>query len=526
MKRFGLKVVVILAIPLAFPAFGQGLSQFTLDDFLVNDDTGSAEQEYCDVAMNSAGNIVITWNDWRNGYGPDIYAQRYSSSGTAIGPNFKVNDDTGSAYQYNPAVAMDGSGNYVITWSDWRYGSYPIYADIYVQRFDSSGAAIGPNFKVNDDTDTGAISHSFPAVVMDVAGNFIICWEDNRSYLDIYAQRYSSSGAAIGSNFKVNDNNLALCLNPSIAIDGTGKFVVSWIDYRNGNPDIYAQRFNSSGTAIGSNFKVCDDTGNAWPMHPSVAMDNVGKFVITWEDYRNSYYPYDNSDIYAQRYSSSGLALGSNFRVNSDTGKAFQYYPAIAMDKAGRFVIAWEDWRYAAGPNYYRWTYAQKYNSSGGLIDTNYWVHNPLYASLNEDPAVAPNDSTICLVWKDSRGGYAKGWDIYAKIVDWTWAGCNFVPGDVNGVGGITLTDIIHLINFYFDKDKPPCLGSDLGNCWEPFPLCRGDIDGIGGTTLTDIIYLVNYYFDKSRPATSCNGADPGNCWTPVASDGCCLPVP
>jgi hypothetical protein len=518
MRRFGLGLFLIMLTFVVLPAYGQGLRQFT-PDFLVNDDMGSAEQEFCDVAMNSAGNIVIIWNDWRNGP-PDIYAQRYSPSGTAIGPNFKVNDDTGTAYQDNPSVAMDGSGNFVITWSDWRYGSYPIYADIYAQRFDSSGTALGPNFQVNDDT--GNITHYYPAVAMDVAGNFIICWEDNRSYLDIYAQRYNSSGAAIGSNSKVNDNNLALCLNPSIAIDGTGRFVVSWIDHRNGNPDIYAQRFNSSGTAIGSNFKVCDDTGNAWPAYPAVAMDSVGKFVITWEDYRNSYYPYDNGDIYAQRYNSSGVTLGSNFRVNSDTGTAFQYNPAIAMDKAGRTVIAWEDWRYATGPNYYRWTYAQRYNSSGSLLDTNYWVHDPLYASLNEEPAVAANDSTICLVWKDSRR--AMGWDIYAKIVDWDWPGCSAVPGNVNGAGGITLADIVHLLNYVFDRDNPPCLGTDPGNCWTPNPLCRGDVNNSMDITLGDIIHLLNYVFDRDNPP--CFGPDPGNCWAPVANGACCLPLP
>jgi len=101
---------------------------------------------------------------------------------------------------------------------------------------------------------------------------------------------------------------------------------------------------------------------------------------------------------------------------------------------------------------------------------------------------------------------------------------CTAIPGDVNSSGGITITDIIHLINYYFDKDKPPCVGSNPGNCWEPTPLCRAEINGIGGTTLPDIIYLVNYYFDKDK--LPCVGADPGNCWTPVATGTCCFPVP
>ena len=72
------------------------------------------------IAANSSGDFVITWVDNRNG-NSDIYAQRYSSDGTAIGNNFRVNDDgTEVDYQYSPSVAIDNSGNFIITWYDYR----------------------------------------------------------------------------------------------------------------------------------------------------------------------------------------------------------------------------------------------------------------------------------------------------------------------------------------------------------------------------------------------------------------------
>ena len=48
-------------------------------------------------------------------------------------------------------------------------------------------------------------------------------------------------------------------------------------------------------------------------------MDSAGDFVVTWESYGE-----DSSDfgVYAQAYSSSGAALGSEFRVNTYTGGA------------------------------------------------------------------------------------------------------------------------------------------------------------------------------------------------------------
>jgi hypothetical protein len=101
-------------------------------------------------------------------------------------------------------------------------------------------------------------------------------------------------------------------------------------------------------------------------------------------------------------------------------------------------------------------------------------------------------------------------------------------PGDVNGTLPISLPDVIHLVNYVFDKDRPAtsCLGSSPGNCWTPDPLCRGEVNGTSPISLPDVIHLVNYVFDKDRPATSCLGSSPGNCWTPVASGMCCLPLP
>jgi len=102
-------------------------------------------------------------------------------------------------------------------------------------------------------------------------------------------------------------------------------------------------------------------------------------------------------------------------------------------------------------------------------------------------------------------------------------ASCSAIPGDVNASSTITIGDIIHLVNYIFDKDKLPCLGTDPGNCWTPGPFCRGDANQTGTITIGDIVHLVNYIFDKDR--LPCLGSDSGNCWTPAANGACCLPV-
>jgi hypothetical protein len=375
-------------------------------NFKVNDDIGSSDQWHQDIAIDGSGNFVIAWEDERNWNG-DIYIQRYNSSGTRLGSNVKVNDDTESHYQLFPVIAMDHLSNFVVTWEDNRNGNY----DIYAQKYDPSGTPLGSNFKVNDDS--GSTWQEEPAIKIDGSGNFVITWCDRRNgNLDIYAQRYDSSGTPIGSNFKVNDDfGSASQLHPAIGMDGSGNFVITWQDHRNNNSDVYMQRYNASCVALGTNLKVNDDTITASQWYPTISMDGSGNFVITWMDYRNG-----NFDIYAQRYNSSGITLNSNFKVNDDAGTTFQYYPAIATDDSGKFVITWEDYRNGNAD-----IYAQRYESSGNPKGNNYFVPNSQYASFAQQyPAVVANGSNIYFTWTDNRR--AKGWDIYTKVVDWNWS--------------------------------------------------------------------------------------------------------
>ena len=211
------------------------------DDFLVNDDTtGGCSQYFPAVAMAASGNFVICWHDKRNSLGGDIYAQRYNSSGVALGANFRVNDDVGTSTQYKPSISMDADGDFVVCWRDERNGKY----DIYAQRYNSSGDALGANFRVNDDDGPG-LGECYPSVAMDVDGDFIICWQDGRNGDgDIYAQRFHSDATTLGRNYLVNqrpDVPNPIQWDPSVALNND-QISFAWMDDRRSRGwDIYAK---------------------------------------------------------------------------------------------------------------------------------------------------------------------------------------------------------------------------------------------------------------------------------------------
>ena len=367
--------------------------------FLINDDDGNGNQYNPAVATDANGNFIVVWRDTRNNIW-DIYAQRIKNDGSFVNSNFRVNDDNSNSWKISPAVAFDNSGNFAVAWEDFRNGD----GDIYIQRYQADGTLLGTNIKVNDDSQSKQQSN--PAVTFDDAGNFFVVWEDERNgNKDIFAQKFDASGNAISVNFQLNDdNNQKNQKFPAVAFQKPGNFIVVWEDDRNDYGDIYLQPLSSNGTLIGTNSKINDDVNSAWQYYPAIALDNAGNFVVVWEDERNG-----DGDIYAQRFSQDGTRNGSNFRVNSDNTSAWQMLPAVGMDSSGNFTVVWIDFQNNAGG-----IYGQQYHADGTKIGSNFQISDNNASIIYQNPiAIAVNGTgDAIVVWQDNRNGNS---DIYAQ---------------------------------------------------------------------------------------------------------------
>ncbi|MDH5186062.1 MAG: T9SS type A sorting domain-containing protein, partial [candidate division WOR-3 bacterium] len=382
------------------------------NNFLVNDDIASSQQRVSSIAINGSGGFVVVWEDERNG-NTDIYGQRLDSNGNLIGNNLRINDDIGNASHFYSSVAADRTGGFMVAWTDGRNQSY----DIYCQRFDAMGNPINFNLKVNDDL---VNAHQwYPWVAMDSAGNSVIVWMDARddNRYDIFGQRYDNAGNPVEANFKVNDDGNGYQIYASVAKSSNGAFVVTWMDERDDNFNIYAQRYDSNGIPLGSNFRVDDDMAGNYAGYPAVAIDPIGNFVIVWEDGRNGV-----SDIYGQLYDNQGQAVGNNFRVDDDFNQAYQYSPTAAIANDGRVIVVWSDWRFDdLDPE----IFAQRFWLNGVRIGSNALINEPDTFAYEHQwtigQSVAANSNQIGFAWTDNRRH--KGFDIYGKLTDWNLIG-------------------------------------------------------------------------------------------------------
>lgn len=323
--------------------------------------------------------------------------------------DFLVNDDASGAEQKTPRVAVTDRG-FVITWVDTRDGSN----DIYLQRFDLDGNTIGDNVIVNDDT-TGAFQ-SEPALAVDRTGLYSIVWKDYRNGAypfdpNLYFQRYDSAVSPVNANGNMsNEKADALKETPDIALSPWGGGMLVWADYRNNNWDIYAQMITAAGSLVGSNFKVNTESGTFQQHAPRVAVSPEGWFVVVWYDNRRG-----NDDIYAQRYDSLGTMLGNNIKINSDVGDIRQAFPDVTTDGAGHFTVVWVDWRQGTYPNNPD-IYARKFDTNLVAVTNDLRINKDGTARAQRQPCIAADRrGNVAIIWADST---STSWDIVGQMID------------------------------------------------------------------------------------------------------------
>ena len=305
-------------------------------EFVINTYTTN-HQSFPSVASLSGGGFVIVWQSLgQDGSGYGIFGQRYDSDGDMAGVEFQINTQSGFN-QAAPSVATLYGGSFIVTWhSAGQDGSG---SGIYGQLYDSDGVAQDDEFKINTTTEG---NQNFSFVESLTGGGFVVVWDSESqdgSGSELYGQIYDSAGQASGNELTINtftENDQKSCSAAGLA---DGGFVVVWAsDDQDGDGyGVYGQRYDAAGVAVGTEFIVNSYTV-ANQESPDVISLADGGFIVSWESYGQ-----DGSleGIYAQLYNGSATAIGNEIRLNSVTENN-QNDPVVASIFNLGFVALWE----------------------------------------------------------------------------------------------------------------------------------------------------------------------------------------
>jgi Ca2+-binding RTX toxin-like protein len=313
-------------------------SEFQVNTTTTNDQINPA------VALSLNNTFVVTWtsDQSNNGSGEDIYGQRFNSNGSPLGSEFRVNRST-LQDQNNADVAIDANGNFIVVYESGYQDNRVNGQDqngtgIVAQRFNSAGALVGPEFLVNTTTRN---DQTTPVVAINDQDDFVVAWVSNGqdgSGLGVFGQRYNGAGQPVGIEFQVNQDTDGNQLNPSVAIDSNGNFVVAWQGDNGEDEDgygIYAQRYSSTGNPIGSQILV-NSTTDGDQVNPSVSVDASGDFTVVWSSNQD-----DAFGIYGQRFFSNGDTNGEEFQVKQQSNRD-QTKPVVGVTPTSDYIVAWQ----------------------------------------------------------------------------------------------------------------------------------------------------------------------------------------
>ena len=389
----GVGLLGSLPLWLAIPVSAQ-TPRTVVPEFRVNSNM-TFTQDTPTVARVSSDEWVVVWRGNQTG-NSDIYAQSFASNGSVLGPEFRVNSNT-LGTRYYPVVTSSiisiSVEEWVVVWEGLQTGNY----DIYAQRFATNRSMLGSEFSVNRRGD----NQQGPVAASVNSAEWVIVWQSTQlGNYDIYAQRFATNGSVIGAEIRVNNNTAGDQAGPTVANVSAGEWVVVWNGRQTGDWNIYAQRFATNGSMLGSEFRVNSNTTG--DQLGKIASLSSGGWVVVWNGRQTG-----DWNIYAQRFAMNGSMLGAEFRVNSNaTGN--QDSLVVASVSPDEWVAVW---RGDQTGDYD--IYAQRFATNGSRIGSEFRVNSNMTGAQNS-PAIASGSlGEWMVVWLGDQTG---DFDIYGSI--------------------------------------------------------------------------------------------------------------
>ena len=375
-----------------------------LSDTQINTWTAN-NQNNSKISSLSDGNFVVIWESYnQNGNSWGIFGQIFYSNGAERGSEFPINNYT-TSNQSNPKIAASASGKFMVVWN-------PITSIISGQIFTNNGIKFGSDFQINKNT-ISTLAH--PSITALVNNNFVVIWGEN-SLIDV--QMLADDGTKVGSQF-----NISNLYYPLVAALADGNFVVTALRWPTGYGVVYAQIFYNNGTKLGTEFVV--STFPTDKSSISISSISNSNFMIVWSSQGQDIIGGTDWGIYGQSFTSSGVKIGNEFRVNTYIiGE--QQNPSITSLANGNYIVTWR----SNSQDGNGWgVYGQILDSTGKKIGNEFKV-NTITVYDQSNPSVSSLINTNFVVVWQSNNQDGSGWGVFGNIFqsDGSVIGFNICP--------------------------------------------------------------------------------------------------
>ncbi|MFC1643430.1 hypothetical protein ACFL5O_12245, partial [Myxococcota bacterium] len=315
--------------------------------------------------------------------------------GSEIHINSRVPHD-----QEQVQVAVGPGGQSVAVWlsdSQAAAGS----SELFGQLLDATGMKVGGEFQISHIAASSSHDRSHFDVAMASDGSFVVAWSEYAGTDAVYAQRYSASGAPLGSRITVNNDTDAWTeYEVSVARQAGGAFAVLF-DWEAGfTVGSRLQAYSADGTPLTDQPEWVSDQSRTYRL--DLAALTGGGYVSCWR-----YHDMD-TEIFCRLAGSDGVALGSEIHINSTTA-GVQDHPRVAALSHGGFVVAW-----MSEGTHGDFIGARVFDSSGSAASGELVASGPT-SEYPEEPAVAASESHFLVVWNGwENGGYSD--EIWGRV--------------------------------------------------------------------------------------------------------------
>jgi len=368
----------------------------------------NATVQYFPATAVSGHYLLVAWED----SGPsdsDILLSRKNLTqpwGTFEAPvevddtlrNGEVWDDGSSQKK----VALAAEGDLVVAvWMDNREGKYLIYAGVSLDGGRSFGESTPVAFSEGVQKD--------PDVAVR-GGTAYVVWEDTgEDPSSVEGRIYFAKGSVDGGVLTFSTPtavspplNEMVCKYPDVWVGDEGEIYVTWSGEAYDDWDIYLSVSFDGGESFSAPINLVRETSEATQWYPDL-VSQAGNVLVVWQDMREG-----NWDIYGTVARGGTMDFSSNFRVDSDTSGAGQYYPSLALSPNGTVYAAFADSRRGG----YDFDIFMAYTIDwGGSFWGDFRVPDDITGKGQDHPsAICPGtgDAPLYVVYEDLRDGRSR----------------------------------------------------------------------------------------------------------------------